>query len=529
MMDNYRRILDTAGDLIVTFDPQGLLTYANSAAVHFLGHSAESLVEQSFEDFIAPAGRDRFQVAVDRLGQYLEDEVRLELPLIRHDGSEIWVELLLTPLHNSVGQLSYIVGVIRDISERLQADAELQRRLNELATLRRIDVELTQQLEIDYVLSMALDAVVRLTAADAGVIELMREGKLYKGTIVGHYPPAFLESYPRTPGGIVKRCLEQRKPELVLDVLKDPDYIAHNPQTRAQMTIPLISHDRLIGVQFLETHNPARFTESVFELIQLITTRIAGAVDNAQLHDTMRQHLAELQDLYAQISSLEQLKTDMIRIAAHDLGSPLTSILGGIDMLASGPLTDQQKEYADMVYDAAQQIHKIIRDILSLQRIEELAQGTIDAPVNLTDLVREVCKAQQQSAAHRGQIFSLNLPDELIIVQGDMAQLREAIVNLIGNAIKYTPEGGSVSVSLAQKSSDCEFLVRDTGYGIPADQQERLFQPFYRVKTPEVKAVQGTGLGLHLVKNIIERHGGRMCFESAYGKGSSFGFLLPVS
>ena len=528
-MSSFRHILEAAGDLIFTLAGDGHFTYVSSAASRLLQYDPSELVNQHYRRIIPAVWQEQMDQLIKRMFDHIDEEGVIELPLIPRQGNEIWVELMLTPLHDAVGRVDSLVGVMRDITERTLAEAELERHLNELATLRRIDTELTQQLEIGYVLSMALDTVVRLSAADAGGIELYREGELYSGSIVGHYPAEFSREYPKKPAGLVGRALEQRQPELVLDVRSEPDYIAYIPQTRAQMIIPLISQDRLIGVLFLETHNPERFTDDVFDLIQLITTRIAAAVDNAQLHDTTRRQLAELQDLYAQITALEQLKTDMIRIAAHDLGNPLTSISGYIDMLIEDNLDERQLDYARMIKDSAQQMKKIIRNILSLQRIEELAQGNLNARVDLAEVVQQVWESQRYIAAQRGQTLTLQLPEAPLTVTGDAAQLREAVVNLVGNAVKYTPDGGTITVTLKVEDDQCHFQVEDTGYGIPEDQQQRLFQPFFRVKTPEMAQIDGTGLGLHLVKNIIERHSGQMHFESVYGKGSSFSFDLPLT
>jgi signal transduction histidine kinase len=289
---------------------------------------------------------------------------------------------------------------------------------------------------------------------------------------------------PKPQVGIVKRVLQKRQPELILDVSQDPDYYPFIPQTQAQMTIPLLSQDRLVGVLFLETRRPEKFTQEVFEFIQLITTRIAVAVDNAQLHATTRQQLAELRDLYTQISQLEQLKTDMIRIAAHDLGNPLTSVSASIDFLLDSELDERQADYAHLIKESGQRMKKIIRDILSLQRIEELAQGQLTGAVDLAALTQEIFRAQTFAAAHKNQDFRLDVPDYPAIIVGDEAQLREAIANLMGNAIKYTPEGGSIRARVWEEDDFFLFEVQDNGYGIPEDQQERLFQPFFRAQMP---------------------------------------------
>jgi two-component system phosphate regulon sensor histidine kinase PhoR len=281
-------------------------------------------------------------------------------------------------------------------------------------------------------------------------------------------------------------------------------------------------------VLFLETRRPERFSTEVFEFIQLITTRIAAAVDNAQLYDTTRQQLAELQALYTQISSLEQLKSHMISLAAHDLGNPLTSISGFTDLLLDSALNDTQREQATIVKEAAGRMKKIIRDILSLQRIEEMAQGSMVEDIDLTDTVRQIYDSQKHQAVQQRQILKLTAPEFPMYIKGDSAQIREAIVNLVNNALKYTPVEGHVEIRLWEENDIFVFEVVDNGYGVPEELQPRLFQPFYRAKTRETMRIDGTGLGLHLVKNIIERHHGKMRFHSVYGEGSTFGFEIPV-
>jgi signal transduction histidine kinase len=163
-----------------------------------------------------------------------------------------------------------------------------------------------------------------------------------------------------------------------------------------------------------------------------------------------------------------------------------------------------------------------------LQRIEEIAQGNLSENVDLVEVLQSTFESQKYQAAHRNQIFTLEAPAVALPIKGDSAQLREAVINIISNALKYTPDGGTVTVKLWE-DNDIAFLdVVDTGYGIPEEQQERLFQPFYRPKTKETQQIDGTGLGLHLVKNIVERHHGKMHFVSEYGKGSTFGFSVPV-
>ena len=177
---------------------------------------------------------------------------------------------------------------------------------------------------------------------------------------------------------------------------------------------------------------------------------------------------------------------------------------------------------------AAVQMTRITSDILSLEHIEALVQNRAYKTVDLKALVQESYQTHLSWVQQKRQQFDIGLPLAPILVHGDPVQLREAINNLIANAIKYTPEEGFVNVRLDKVGKMTRFIVEDSGYGIPDDQQARLFQPFHRAQTAETTNIDGTGLGLHLVKNIIERHSGEVLVHSVYGEGSVFGFFLPL-
>lgn len=237
----------------------------------------------------------------------------------------------------------------------------------------------------------------------------------------------------------------------------------------------------------------------------------------------------QLEDLYKQVQELEQLKTDMIRIAAHDLRTPLMTMLNYAKFLADdqeAPLKDYQQSYVREMIQGVWRMQQIIGDILSLERIQETAADRYEQPLDLAALVAEEAAASIDKT--REIAYQLSLPETPIPIRGDAPQLREAVHNLIGNAFKYTPNGGSVSVSVAIEDGMAVFRVQDSGYGIPPEMQTRLFQPFYRAKSRETRSISGTGLGLYLVRNIVKRHGGEIVFSSVYQQGSQFGFRLPL-
>lgn len=172
----------------------------------------------------------------------------------------------------------------------------------------------------------------------------------------------------------------------------------------------------------------------------------------------------------------------------------------------------------------------ILHDILSLERIEQRAVGGFMTRLSLKFLVEEAVKEFAQPMAEAQQKLDLQIGDvDTAMVYGDESQLYEAMSNLISNAVKYTPKNGEIRVCLRVDETHLIFEVEDNGYGIPDDRQERLFEPFYRAKAKGTEAIEGTGLGLHLVRNIVERHRGEIIFHSEFRQGSLFGFRLPLN
>ncbi|KAB2854883.1 MAG: GAF domain-containing protein, partial [Anaerolineae bacterium] len=371
-----------------------------------------------------------------------------------------------------------------------------------------------------------LDVASRVSGAEHGFIGLVEGDTVRLAKPLGQY--AGFSSFSVTHGTI-RRVLDSKQALWLQDVSQAPDYVADIPGTVAMILLPLIRHGRVIGVMDLETSHAGFFDNETFEFLKLVAARLAVALENAQLYEVSTQQLAELQELYGRVSYLERLKTDMIRIAAHDLRNPLTAIMGLTELILESHegLSLDHLELMRDIDKAARQMYKMTGDILSIQRIEQSA-GEFK-PIDVVGIVQNVYNNSLIHANRKHQTFELRIPSMSVMVRGDEVQLREAIDNLVSNAIKYTPEDGRVCVRLSiDEPHYVRVEVEDTGYGIPENQQARLFQPFYRAKTAETRQIEGTGLGLHLVKNIIERHSGQLTVQSVYGKGSTFAFTLKI-
>ncbi len=234
-----------------------------------------------------------------------------------------------------------------------------------------------------------------------------------------------------------------------------------------------------------------------------------------------------MQDI-TQLKNLEQIKNEFVSTVSHDLRSPLTSIRGFVDLIEmTGPLTERQKSFAEKIRQGVTAITELITDLLDLERIETGA-GFEMTPVSLPEIILESVDTLRGHAIAKNHSLDVSSPHGLSPVLGNRIRLGQVVKNLVGNAIKYTPEGGHIRVWAEEQAGQVLVSVQDDGIGISAQDQTKLFQKFYRVKSDQTDSIPGTGLGLSITRSIVEQHGGRVWVDSELGHGSTFTFLLPA-
>ncbi len=225
---------------------------------------------------------------------------------------------------------------------------------------------------------------------------------------------------------------------------------------------------------------------------------------------------------------LDELKSEFVATVSHDLRVPLTFMRGYASMLPMvGQLNPKQGEFADKIVVGIEQMSELIEDLLDLNRIEA-GVGLARETCQINDLVNSAVSNFRNNAANKNIALSLQLADDLPTISGDKTLLRQAISNLVDNAIKYTAAGGRVKIVSELREQNVVVSVQDTGIGIAPSDQARLFEKFFRVKQRDTIGIKGSGLGLAIVKSIVERHGGRSWVESRLGQGSSFYMALPL-
>ena len=249
---------------------------------------------------------------------------------------------------------------------------------------------------------------------------------------------------------------------------------------------------------------------------------IGRAVLNARTHERERELVAELQ-------ALDTYKSQLISTLSHELRNPLTAITAHLELLDEVVGDPDARRSLAAMERAGQRIDGLVEDLMLLAKVGDPLTPVIARAVDLVAVTRDVVDLVSASAQQREVTLAVEVTTEPVLALGDRTELDRLVANLVGNAVKYTPDGGRVTVRLSTAGDDVLLECEDTGIGISADDQERLFTEFFRSTNPEALAQPGTGLGLAIVSRIVARHGGRMHLSSELGEGSTFRVVLPLA
>lgn len=331
---------------------------------------------------------------------------------------------------------------------------------------------------------------------------------------------------------------------LVGDELEDGDnrkllFIENN----TALLVPIKSGDRVIGV-FLsgEKNSGNLFDQQDIRTLNIIAQSMALALENAKsysqikdFNETLRQRIdeatKELRVKNAILKKLDKTKDEFIGVASHQLRTPLTSINGYISMLMdgdAGKLNDQQKKILNNAHTSSEKMVRLVNDFLDVSRLQT-GKFVIDRKeVNLKELVRTEVEGLSAITEEKEITVSCACHDEVPILELDENKIRQVVMNFIDNAIFYSHLKSEIKIGLSFNGQEVSFTVQDSGIGVPKSEQKELFAKFYRASNAKQQRPSGSGLGLYLAKKVIDAHGGQIIFKTVEGKGSTFGFTLPV-
>lgn len=406
-------------------------------------------------------------------------------------------------------------------------EAERKRRL-ELEALRQASLRLTSSLEWKPVLQSILEQALRLIPADFAHIFLFNGQSLSFG--------ASLWSVEAAPGSQPLPDLEPlslavaRSGERLVfpDETNPPDAPAPAWQS-ALIGLPLRVGNQVHGVMNVVFRQPYHFSPDEIGILELLGDQAALALENARLFASARQRAKELAQANERLQELDRLKNTFIQNVSHELRTPLTIVRGYAELLESGELGNletAQEEPVKIIARRTRMLTKLVSDLTAILETEAnlRKEENLDFPRLVESMLADFKNALRQA----GLQLEANLDPQLPLLRGDGSHLRRIVDNLINNAMKFTPSGGKIRVTVCQQKDSLLLEVADSGIGIPPDKLEHIFERFYQVDSSATRRYGGTGLGLALVKEIAQAHGGSVQVESKIGQGSVFRVYLPI-
>ena len=398
-----------------------------------------------------------------------------------------------------------------------QTDQALQRRVEELSVFQKIDRQLNRSLDLRRILDLALNWAVTLTGAENGAIGLCGDsadtGSRYDLNILARQGNQADTDYTiRTNHPILAQVLEGGR------IGRSRHASAIEGKSITQLAVPISDKGSVIGIILLDSPHEKAFGNEDIAFVGRLADRASVAIQNASLYEEIRR--------------AKKAQSDFVAVVTHELRSPMMTIMGYTDLVRAesfGTLNDEQKEMLDIVLFNTKRMELLTQDLADLNRIEMGQMKFHLANFDIKPAIREVRQSLRERYQSRGQSLTLLIDDELPPVQADRARTVQILTNLVTNAIKYTPDSGRIGVRARTESNMVAIDVIDNGIGISEEDQKRLFAQFFRVDSDAVRDQKGWGLGLSIVKQLVEAQGGTIRFRSEISKGSVFTFTLPIA
>jgi len=444
--------------------------------------------------------------------------------------SDSEIELLKTFADQAV----IAVENVRLFNELEARTSELTRSVDQLTALGEISQAVSSTLDVETVLQTIVSRASQLAGADGcAIYEYDDATEAFHIRATHNLDPGLVGTLRASPlrkgEGAMGRAAETREPTQIADIAAPGAYQSHIRDTllgagyRALLSVPLLREGEVIGSLSLNRRVPGEFPPEAVEVLKTFATQSALAIQNARL-------FREIADKSAQLEAASRHKSEFLANMSHELRTPLNAIIGFSEVLNErmfGELNEKQDEYLKDIHASGQHLLSLINDILDLSKIEagrmELELTHFDLPQaidNALTLVRE-------RAGRRGIALHQAVDEGLGQVTGDERKIKQVLLNLLSNALKFTPEGGRIDVRAGIADGMAEISVTDTGIGIAGEHHDAVFEEFRQVGEADRKA-EGTGLGLALCRKFVELHGGQIWVKSQIGLGSTFAFTLPL-
>ena len=386
--------------------------------------------------------------------------------------------------------------------------------------------------DLQTVLDTLAESAARLCEAEKASLN-RAQGNGYSAVAMYGFSPEFKQYMtehpviPKGKGSVVGRTVMSGETVQIADVMADPDYqnrdMIRIGNVRTLLGVPLLREGMPTGVLVLMRSQVRPFTDKQIELAQTFADQAVIAIENVRLFE-------EIQEKSRQVEEASRHKSQFLANMSHELRTPLNAILGYTELIIDGiygEAPDKMRSVLERVQTNGKHLLGLINDVLDLSKIEA---GQLVLTLNdysIKDMMQGVYVAVEPLAGNKKLAFKLEAPSDLPRAHGDERRLSQVLLNLVGNAIKFT-DAGEIAMKATATNGSYTIAVRDTGPGIAEADQAKIFEEFQQSDSTQTKAKGGTGLGLAIAKRIVEMHGGRLWVESSLGNGSTFSFTLPL-
>ncbi len=433
--------------------------------------------------------------------------------------------------------LSSIGSQIGVAVENARLYSELRYHDKTLETLFEIDMVVSQSLDIDEIFKEALAKTIEVTSSDLGAIYLLEEdgNKLRLKTSRG-LSPAFVHAVSeiKLGEGIAGAAAQNRKP-FVTDIDHFPTReLLPYLEKEGLITLvgtPLIAKGKVVGAMNLANRRRRVFSKDDIDVLASIGSQIGVAIENARLYQESRVSYEKLQSAYEELKSLDRMKSEFLSNVSHELKTPLVSIRGYSELMYDeklGTIPEAQKKALEATIRNTDRLTRLIDSLLFLS-IQQMGAPEIKMkpkPQSIDEIITS-SMADMNVQAGKKNISIIKDVASNLMVMGDRDRLTEVFMNLMDNAIKFTPPGGKITIKAWEEKNNVHTTVTDTGIGIPKNVLPFLFQRFYQADASLTRKYGGTGLGLYICKSIVDAHKGEIWIESEVGKGATVHVLLP--
>jgi PAS domain S-box-containing protein len=533
-------IVAGADDAIVSKTLEGIVTSWNPGAEAMFGFSASEAVGRSIA-LIIPKERLHEETEILARVQRGERTEHFETQRLHKDGHSLTVSVNVSPVHDSAGRIIGASKIARDISEQRRAQERLRASVRGLEALYRLADMAAQANGREDVFEAALEAITSsmgtlrasvLIFDSAGAVRFTAWRGLserYRRAMVGHSP--------------WERETTEPLPVLVEDVLSDPSVQSLRDEItregiRSLAFIPLVFQDRLLGKFMVYFDVVRRFTSDEVRLCETIARHVGFGLARVDAEAAAQEALGreraareEADIARGEAETASRTKDEFLAMLAHELRNPLGAIVHAAALLAGHRTMPAELGASVAILERqSQHLARLLDDLLDVARIAsghiEMSRETLD----LRDVVSQALESQALLITSKEQQVQVCLPGSPVVVTGDPVRLQQVLGNLLNNASKYTPARGSVRVALGTEGAEAHLSIQDTGAGIPPDRLEDVFDLFVQANPTLARTEGGLGVGLTLVRRVIELHQGRVKGHSeGLGKGSEFSVHLPLA